>query len=68
MTNAILCVMIVERYEYAPVAQSVEHLTFNQRVWSSSLHRSTKQKAYCESNRLFAMISVPDGTGDISSI
>ncbi len=33
--------MIGRRPKYAPVAQLVEHLTFNQRVWSSSLHRST---------------------------
>ena len=26
---------------YVPLAQSVEHLTFNQRVWSSNLQRDT---------------------------
>ena len=31
---------------YAPVAQSVEHLTFNQRVRDSSSRRSTKQKEH----------------------
>ncbi len=36
----LLYVMI---YTVAPVAQSVEHLTFNQRVRSSSLRRSTKK-------------------------
>ena len=28
---------------YVPLAQSVEHLTFNQRVWSSNLQRDTSQ-------------------------
>ena len=30
---------------YAPVAQTVEHLTFNQGVRSSNLRRSTNKKA-----------------------
>ena len=32
----------MEKTEYAPVAQLVEHLTFNQGVRSSILRRSTK--------------------------
>ena len=38
------CDIILERDLYAPVAQPVEHLTFNQGVRDSSSRRSTKQK------------------------
>ena len=45
--SACLCYDIQARKgkttKYAPVAQQVEHLTFNQRVWSSNLHRVTKK-------------------------
>ena len=42
------CGTIIRRhmqpYLYALVAQSVEHLTFNQRAWDSSSHERTKEK------------------------
>ena len=44
LTNPLKYVIILKRkihIEFAPVAQLVEHLTFNQGVWSSILHRST---------------------------
>ena len=48
--SACLCYDIQARKgkttKYAPVAQQVEHLTFNQRVWSSNLHRSTKKSSF----------------------
>ena len=34
----------MQPYLYALVAQSVEHLTFNQRAWDSSSHERTKEK------------------------
>ena len=44
MTNLVEYAIIYKHDLYAPVAQSVEHLTFNQRVRDSSSRRSTKQK------------------------
>ncbi len=41
LTKTTLYAMI---YSVAPVAQLAEHLTFNQRVRSSSLRRSTKKQ------------------------
>ena len=38
---------------YAPVAQTVEHLTFNQGVRSSSLRRSTNKKPHGHAVGLF---------------
>ena len=47
LTNARRCVIIFKRAMinliFAPVAQLVEHLTFNQGVRSSILRRSTKK-------------------------
>ena len=47
------CGKIIGRYyaahnrkRYALVAQSVEHLTFNQRAWDSSSHERTKEKRW----------------------
>ena len=34
----------MQPYLYALVAQSVEHLTFNQRAWDSSSHERTKNQ------------------------
>ena len=55
------CGKIIGRYyaahnrkRYALVAQSVEHLTFNQRAWDSSSHERTKEKAL---NRRFNAFS-----------
>ena len=36
--------MITYIHKNVPLAQSVEHLTFNQRVWSSNLQRDTIKK------------------------
>ena len=44
LTNECECGIIFKHDLYAPVAQSVEHLTFNQRVRDSSSRRSTNKK------------------------
>ena len=46
---------IIYKHISAPVAQLVEHLTFNQRVWSSSLHRSTSKKGISSRICLFCI-------------
>ena len=46
--------IIFRRDRYAPVAQPVEHLTFNQGVRDSNSRRSTKQKA--PSRVLFCLV------------
>ena len=49
LTNSFRCANIskrcweISRQRFAPVAQLVEHLTFNQRVRSSNLRRSTRK-------------------------
>ena len=45
MTNETECDIICKHDLYAPVAQLVEHLTFNQRVRDSSSRRSTNNKS-----------------------
>ena len=42
-------------FKFASLAQSVEHLTFNQRVWSSNLQRGT--------NLMEEYPSLVEGTG-----
>ena len=44
LTNKAKCDIIFKHDLFAPVAQSVEHLTFNQRVRDSSSRRSTNKK------------------------
>ena len=44
LTNECECGIIFKHDLYAPVAQSVEHLTFNQGVRDSSSRRSTNKK------------------------
>ena len=44
MTVAFASSSLAEATSYVPLAQSVEHLTFNQRVWSSNLQRDTIKK------------------------
>ena len=48
--------IIVKHDLYAPVAQLVEHLTFNQRVRDSSSRRSTKEQAPSLMRRLFYVV------------
>ena len=46
LTNKEECAIIVKHDLYAPVAQLVEHLTFNHRVRDSSSRRSTNRKEH----------------------
>ena len=56
LTNFIFCGIISKHDFYAPVAQVVEHLTFNQRVRDSSSRRSTKEQAPSLMRRLFYVV------------
>ncbi len=46
LTNQVECGIIYKHDLYAPVAQLVEHLTFNQGVRDSSSRRSTNRKRH----------------------
>ena len=56
---AIIFKRVRKRQKYAPVAQLVEHLTFNQGVRSSILRRSTKKNRtlYKEGTVLFRFLA-----------
>ena len=49
-------ILYLSTISYAPVAQSVEHLTFNQGVRDSSSRRSTTKQAPSLSRRLFYVV------------
>ena len=56
MTNRLQCDIIFKRDLYAPVAQLVEHLTFNQGVRDSSSRRSTKKEKHPCGAFLFCLL------------
>ena len=64
LTNAILLDIIIERLDvrHEPLAQLVEHLTFNQRARGSSPRRVTKETADTLWCRLFLFGSPVDRT------
>ena len=63
LTNRICCGIIYGYMIFAPLAQPVEHLTFNQGVRSSNLRWSTRKRRLPRQSS-FSMKFVPDGMGD----
>ena len=57
LTNANVCGIICKYDERAPLAQKVEHMTFNHGVRSSTLRWSTKQKNPNREVRIFLLRS-----------